>query len=223
MKFKTTIFTNIVILAIGVLFLLTSRREQGIEWLTTLTGVTFLVLGFINGFMLMHQVNKQNNPNYDPSKPKKSGFNIFLGWFCCAAAIILGAVMVITPTTFHKLILFIFGAGLIIGGIYHFMMLSHGMKPVKFPVWFYIFPSILCLGGAGMLFFDVLRDESNQSTAMQVAGIGLILFVAIYVVEFIGYKFMLNKALEALNNRNSGSAADPSHQIEDVKAVEVKK
>ena len=85
----------------------------------------------------------------------------------------LGLWMVISPATLIGIIVYLFATILVIAGLYNILMLAYGHRPIKFPVWMYILPSLMTIAGIIILCTDV---KSIESTVVLITGISIVAF-----------------------------------------------
>lgn len=84
-----------------------------------------------------------------------------------------GLWMLISPAGISTLVLYVVAGLMILGGLYHVLMLGFGFKQVRFPVWLYILPVCLLVGGIVILAIGV---EAIKTALALVVGIALIVF-----------------------------------------------
>ncbi len=222
MKLKGLVFFNIVVLALGIVFLFVSAAGR-VLGLITVAGATFILLATINIALLIRR-RRANTSKGAPEgwrltqasarAQRPSAAVVFIGWLCSIGAAILGIVMVVTPATFTAFLIYIFSIAIFLGGCYHIYMLSKGIAPVRLPSWVYAFPLVLIVGPVVMFMLDVFAHRINHTSIILAAGIGMIIFAVTSFIEIFGYK--------SLAVKTHGITKSGTRDIEDVTATEVK-
>lgn len=213
MKRGLTFIVNLIVLIAGVLLIAMSRNAKAAHTIVFLAGVAFVIPAVANMLVLAKEGRKsEQNPN------GRSLTARYTGWLTSCGALALGLVMCFLPETFRSLFIYIFAIVLLFGGLYHVYMLFRGLRPATFPLWVVSLPLLMIVGAVAMLFFGGLHNDANQSTAILITGIGCVLFSATTFIEMICYR----KFMRSAKNLSSASPAAADHQIEDVKAEEIK-
>lgn len=181
MKSKSFIIGSIIIFAIGLIFCLIHKNEGVINTLLIITGLLFLIPGVLNLLALLGR--------HKPNEKKPSGFSLMVSWVSTIAAIILGAMIVITPKSFESEFLFIVGALLILFALSLIYAMAVNLKAVNLPAWLYSLPGLVLIDGV-ILIAGMVKSPNTQTLLM---GLGLMLTsVAFFVVM----------AFAAIHNRN---------------------
>ncbi len=245
MKLKGLVFFNIVVLALGIVFLFVSAAGR-VLGLITVAGAAFILLATINIALLVRR-RRANTSKGAPEgwrltqasarAQRPSAAVVFIGWLCSIGAAILGVVMVVTPATFTAFLIYIFSIAIFLGGCYHIYMLSKGIAPVRLPSWVYAFPLVLIVGPVVMFMLDMFAHRINHTSIILAAGIGMIIFAVTSFIEIFGYKSLAVKThgiTKSGANHPAEAAAHPAAEeprhadkadtrdIEDVTATEVK-
>ncbi len=197
MNGKGSIITNLIILLAGVLLCWLSNRPHVLHTIIFITGIIFIVPALINIVMLFGHSN---------SEEKKSYVMKVVDWITSGAGIILGICLVLSPDFFLPILVYLFGAIAVLGGLFQIYMLSYGFRPVKFPATLYIIPVVLLVGGVVMLFTGHYGEDGvglADQTVLLMTGIGMILFAINTFVTKIMYKSF-----------NSSRKSRPDHAIE---------
>lgn len=211
MKRANILITNLLILAVGVIFLLLFSREGVMEWIVIVSGIMFVVAGVINGRVLAAESSKSKSDapaeskeeakseplNSSPAKSKQKGqgsplMHRVLGWLCTAAAIVFGAMMIVVPDKFVSLLAYILSASLFVGGCYHIYKLGRGMRPVVMPFWTYVLPLMLVVGSV-VMFIISLNSIDSAHIILIISGVGLILFAVETLIQYIVRKVLTRK------------------------------
>lgn len=169
MKGKNLIITALLVLAAGIILIITraSIRSEGV---VTTGGILFIVAGLLD--LLIFESDRRK----DGKRPLAAAFN----WITSAGAVILGLCMLIFRPTFVELIPFMFGILVAFTALYQVYLLAYGARPVMLPGWLYIVPLLLA-GGAVYLF--TLKPMTDDHIIMLTSGIALTLFGAASLIE----------------------------------------
>jgi len=184
MNNSRNVLTSVLVLVVGVVFIFMQGKANVINAIVSITGVLFLVAGGFNVIMLM--------AGRKAEKPKGSS----AGYLTSLAAIALGLWMVLDPGALVSVVVYLFAGLLVVGGAYHVYMLAYGFRPLRFPVWFYILPSLMVIGG--VVVFSV-GATSMMEYIVLVAGVAMVIFAVSTFLEIAG-RSSYDRAV-----RNSGS------------------
>lgn len=195
MKGRNLLLTALVMVAAGVLILLTykSITTSGV---VTVTAIVFIVASLMNVAVFA-------------GSGKKSGSNAMghaFGWISSAAAFVLGVTMLIFKPKFMELITFIFGVVILFGALFQIFLLVFGSRPTRLPNWLFITP-ILLVAAAVYVFFQT--PALNDNSIMLVTGVCLLLFGVTTFVE----SMMIGR----VNHKQLKSVKEPSIDSETVK------
>lgn len=214
---------NIIILAVGILFIAAARRPDFIHSLVFFSGIALIVPGVINLLSLIFAKRQRNVGTekdgylYEEEvskKPQPSAWSRFVGWTVSASTIILGAMMCFTPETFRTPLIYIFGIFLWCGALYHLYVLMRGMRPAVCPAWVYAFPAVIFILGGAILFAGSLHTDAKQPTVALLTGIALILFAVCSFMESVAIR-SYNRQREAyLKEHGADAPSDASRQID---------
>ncbi|MBD5213571.1 MAG: hypothetical protein HDS75_01940 [Bacteroidales bacterium] len=189
MKSKSFVIGSIIIFAIGLIVCLIHNNTGVISSLLLITGLLFLIPGVLNLLTLLDRRGKS-------ADKKPSGIALMISWISTIAAIILGAMILITPESFRSLFLFIIGAILVLFSVSLIYSMAVNLKAVNLPIWMYAMP-VLVLADGVVLACNLIKHENTQALMM---GLGLIVIsVAFFVtVAFVSaYNRAQAKAAEA--------------------------
>lgn len=204
---------NLILLGVGVLFIAACRQQDFIHSLIFFTGVALAACGAVNMVLTVRKGKK-----VDAEGKKPSMWSTAVSWISSSAALLLGGIMCFAPEHFRELICYVFAVTLLTGALYHAVMLWRGLRPVKFPMWTYLFPLAMLVISLVMLLVESLHSPTGQETTSLLTGIGLILFALTSFVEMLGVRNVNKKMAEARSE--SEERVDASHHIEDVTAEE---
>lgn len=169
MNSKNNIVTGILILIVGVVFIFMQSRQNVLHGIVMILGALFIVAGVVNIVMMM--------------TGKSRGSTAIPGSLAGLAALALGIWMVVSPGAIISVIVYAFAALLIVGGAYHLYMLAYGYRPLTFPGWFYILPSLLVVTGVTMLLIGSAR---LQNYVVLITGIAMVIFGVNSILEYAG-------------------------------------
>lgn len=178
MERKSRILENIVVLGIGIVLLCLYGQKELYRWIISLAGIMFLAPAVIGMFGQFNQDRKAREEALRTGTRRRGRMNSLMSWITCVAGVVLGVVFIVLWQTFEPILVFLMGALVLAGGVYHFYALAFGYTDVKFPGYFYIFPALLVIGGGVMLF-----AKPDQSTTAMITGIGMILFAVTSILE----------------------------------------
>lgn len=171
MKSNNNVLVNVLILIVGIVFIFMQSRENVINAIVIITGLLFVASGVINLIM-----------TFSSRRPDGSGRGI-PGTLACVAAVALGLWMALEPSSLVNIIVYIFAGLLILGGAFHIYQLSYGYAPLRFPGWMYIFPTVLIVAGATILF---LGAANVVNYIVLITGIAMVIFSVNSFLEYAG-------------------------------------
>jgi len=174
MNTRSNIVTNILILIVGVVFIFMQSRQDVLHAIVLILGILFIAASVLN--LIMLYVGKTHA---DSSSGRISGV------LASGAAIALGIWMTVNPDDIINVIVYAFAVLLILGGLYHLYMLAYGYRPLRFPVWLYIFPALLVIAGVTML---LIGGPKIQDYIVLITGIAMVIFSACSFLEYAGQR-----------------------------------
>lgn len=166
MKMRTSglIISGVIIIVAGVLLCILNREPDILQTIVRIVGGAFLLAGVINvGMMLMRR----------HGQPQGNVMMRFATWFTGICGVCLGFAMLVATASFTPVLVYFFGAMLVVGGLVITAIMSWGFKPYTPSGWLYILPVLDIVAGAVMIFSDGLR--SNDKLMVLITGIGFIL------------------------------------------------
>lgn len=197
MKSKSLIVGNVIIFAIGLIVCLIHGHEGVLNSLLLVTGLLFLIPGVVNLLMLIDRRGRED-------EKKASGVRTMMGWISTAAAIILGAMIIITPGSFKAEFMFIVGALLVLFAITLAYMMGVNLKAVKLPWWMYILPGLVLVDG--IVIACMTSKPNYENTLALLMGIGLMA---------VAVSFFMTLIAVGSHNRSQRKAAarpqEPAH------------
>lgn len=167
MNSKSLTYTGIITLIVGVVLLF--MQSTAIDVVVMVLGVAFLLAAAINFyFVFTSKVTVVIN-----GKKESKGSISFGSLLTAVAAAALGLWMLLDPSSFSSLLVYVFAALMILAGGYHILSLLSGPGGVKFPFAFYVLPILLVLTGIVVL---ILGPVTMKNVIVLVTGICLIVY-----------------------------------------------
>ena len=137
--------TALIVMLVGILLIVWHQRVDVLNWIVLAVGIMLIVPGLYSCISAL---------------VRKS-----LG------AIALGVWMVVSPAFFVGLLAYIFGAILILYGIFHIIVVAVWSRPFILPWWFYLIPVLMIIAGVVILCTDV---RTINSAVVLITGIALV-------------------------------------------------
>lgn len=194
--FKSNWFSSLLIFIAGVVFCCLYDKSNVMTVIVYILGAVFTATGCINIIMTsLRHTKRDSNVIYTT-----------VGWLAGLGGIGLGAAMLIVPKSFTPIMVYVFAVLLILGGLWHFIVLSCCFKNVKMWGWLYFLPLIILVGGVVMFCWNGLRDNVSASTL--VAGIGGLLFGVTTLLEYISWASATKKAAREAKEMSAAAASN---------------
>ena len=171
MKSKSLVAGSIIVFAIGLIICLIHNNEGVMNSLLLITGLLFLIPGVLNLLALLDRRGKS-------ADKKPSGAALMISWVSTVAAIILGAMIVITPASFVTEFMFIVGALLALFAISLIYAIAVNLRAVGLPVWMYALPGAVLVDGV-VIACNVVK---HHNTAALLMGIGLMVIAIAFFI-----------------------------------------
>lgn len=166
--------TILVVFIAGILLIAWHSRIDILQWVVILVGLT-LVIPALYSFIIALGRKRRGEGETTARTARTSTL------WSSIAAIALGLWMVINPSFFAGLLAYIFGAVLVLYGIYHIVLMAYWLKPMVFPFWFYIVP-VLMIGAGIVLLTTTVRDMN--SAVVLITGIALVASAVNSMLEY---------------------------------------
>lgn len=174
MDYKRILWTSLLILAAGILLL--CYKQPSLDFCVICLGGLLLASSVLNIAMQFaySRQSKEDNSHHSLSS--------VWGTMTAIASGALGLWMLLAPSGFTTAMIYVFGAIMILGGVYLICIMLFVFKPVKFPGGFYILPSLVTICGIVMC---VISPETTKSVIVTVTAIAMIVYAlgAIIVVS----------------------------------------
>lgn len=199
MKSKSFILGGIIVFAIGLVVCLIHNNPGVLHSLLLVTGLLFLIPGVLNLLTLLDSREKS-------ADKKPSGFALIISWISTIAAIILGAMIIITPNTFLSLFKFIIGAVLILFAISLIYAMAVNLRAVKLPAWMYAFPGLVLVDGI-IIACNLIEKDNTVALLM---GLGLIVISLSFFASLI-FTAAHNRAQKKIAESAPAAPANPEN------------
>lgn len=169
MKPKTTLLTGIIVLAMGLILLISHDliTDSGI---VTLGGIFFIIAAIIDIILYVTGKNKDG-------EPRKRGAAMVFGIIVCIAAMVLGVSMLVFDDTFTRMIAPLFGIIVTIGALTQLWILVYGTRPVRMPRWMYAIPAVMLVCAIIIFACDLENSVVNIITGSSLTLFGVAGFV----------------------------------------------
>lgn len=175
MKSKNLTYTGIVTLILGVALLF--MQHTAINVVVMVVGGAFLLSAIIDLILVFRAKSK-----IETSGGHAESISV-VSTLTAVATGALGLWLLLKPTTFTSLLVYVFAAIIILAGLYHICMLGFGFKDARFPFAFYILP--LMLVAAGVVVF-IIGATAMMNAIVLVTGICLIVYAVCNFIEAAG-------------------------------------
>lgn len=162
------LYINLAILAAGIL-LIVFHNQNLITTLIVLLGIAMMIPCLATLFAVIFRRDKDAQGN--TIKPNKALFASTVITSLCGIG--LGTWMILSPSSLVGIMVYLFAAIIIIAGLYQLIMLAIGHRPIKFPWWMYIMPTLMTLAGIVILTTDV---KTLESIVVLITGISLVAY-----------------------------------------------
>ena len=129
---------------------------------------------------------------------------------------VLGIIMVLMPIGMVNIIIYLFAAAIILLGLYEICALAFMYRPVTFPFWFFILPSLMVICG---LVICILGAEKVGELAVIVTGVALIVYAVSTFMNIIGLISYRRSIRKAAAETAPATISEPETTVE---ATEVK-
>ncbi len=192
MKGKGGVIANVLVLISGIILILLHKREGVLPGVIVIMGVTFVVPSVLNVVMLL--LRRVGN------RGRMWRLSVVAGMVASLGGIALGLWMILFPDTLVGLLVYLFAALLVIGGSYHLYMMLFGFRPLRFPLWMYVLPTLFVIGGAVLLGTDISTIESY---IVLIAGIAMTVFACWSFVAMIASRRLEGPAVVKLPENES--------------------
>ena len=169
------ILLSIVMAALGLVFIWLCDRYVVGSTVLIVGGLAFIIPGA--ALLLSLLVRRKH-------KSRGSVMTVMTA-VCGLAAVVLGVGILVAPDSFRHLLVYLFGALLIVSAAWQFDVMMRKNRGILYPAWLTIAPVLIVALGVVMCTMDVFKGESNEKWMMLATGCGFALFGIIGL--FISY------------------------------------
>ena len=173
MRTSGLIISGVIIILAGVMLCILNREPDILHTIVRIVGGAFLLAGLINIGVMLARGNARSN-----------AIMRFATWFTGICGVCLGFAMLVATASFTPILVYFFGAMLVVGGLVIVAMMSWGFKPYTPSGWLYILPVLDIIAGTVMIFSEGVH--SNDRLMVLITGIGFILFGFAIFLSILG-------------------------------------
>lgn len=173
-SFANNWLTILVVFVAGILLIAWHSRIDILQWVVVLAGITLIVPAL---YSFIIALGRRRRGEGDEMRRTARTSTLWTS----VAAIALGVWMVVNPSFFAGLLAYMFGAVLILYGIYHIVLMTYWLRPAVFPFWFYIIPVLMLASGIVILSTSV---REMNSVVVLITGIALVASAVNSMLEF---------------------------------------
>ena len=178
-KRSSGFLVNTFVFLAGLLLTLLYDEARLMESVVIVAGVMFLVPSVIALVLMMAQASKTAAGEY-ADEPQagigNGGVLPLLGGIC------FGLSLILRPLLFVEILSYIFAAVLLLGGVYHIVVLFITSRKVGVSLWLYLLPLLVAVAGFVLLITDVRTVEKWVNL---ITGISLMCISLASLLEYI--------------------------------------
>ena len=178
-KRSSGFLVNTFVFLAGLLLTLLYDEARLMESVAIVAGVMFLVPSVIALVLMMAQASKAVAGEY-ADEPRagigNGGVLPLLGGIC------FGLSLILRPLLFVEILSYIFAAVLLLGGVYHIVVLFITSRKVGVSLWLYLLPLLVAVAGFVLLITDVRTVEKWVNL---ITGISLMCISLASLLEYI--------------------------------------
>lgn len=178
-KRSSGFLVNTFVFLAGLLLTLLYDEARLMESVVIVAGVMFLVPSVIALVLMMAQASKAVAGEYadEPRAGIENGGVLpLLGGIC------FGLSLILRPLLFVEILSYIFAAVLLLGGVYHIVVLFITSRKVGVSLWLYLLPLLVAVAGFVLLITDVRTVEKWVNL---ITGISLMCISLASLLEYI--------------------------------------
>lgn len=172
MDYKRNLWTSILVLLAGIVLVFFHGTVP--ETIVRILGAMFVIAAILNLCMQLGRTK--------PTETNKKGSSM-IGMLTAIASGALGIWMLIDPGSLVNLLVYLFAALIILGGVYQICTLTLSYKPIRFPFGFYILPVLMVACGIVMI---ILGPTAIANALTLIIGISLIVYAISMFIEIGG-------------------------------------
>lgn len=160
------VILSIIMAAIGLTFIVLCDRHVISDTVVTIGGIAFILPGA--ALLLSLLSSRKGN--------KRGSVMSFITAICGVAAVALGVVILLMPEKFIGLLVYLFGAMIIVCAAWQFDVMMRRNRPTLYSGWLTMAPVLLVALGVVMCTVDIFKGETNEKWMLLATGIGFTLF-----------------------------------------------
>ncbi len=206
MDYKANLWSAIIALAVGIVMVFFSNIA--LHTVVFMLGIVFIAIAVLNFSF-----------EFSRRRAGKGVTSSTTAMLSSVGAGVLGVLMVLTPASMVNLMVYLFAATIILLGAYKILLLAYAYKPITFPVWFFIMPAILVIGGVVIC---IVGASKVSEFMILIMGVALIVYAVATFADIAGL-VAFRRDLAKAQKAEAGDAASTieSKQPVDVEAKEV--
>lgn len=162
MKKSNNWLTTLIVFVVGVLLIVWHQRADVLSWIVMAVGLMLVIPGI---YSLISAMVRKNDSEQMAHSASTSSILASVG------ALALGIWMTVNPSFFVGLLAYIFGALLVLYGIFHIVTIGFFSKPFVMPGWLYVIPALMIVAGVVILCTSV---RTINSVVVLITGITLV-------------------------------------------------
>ena len=210
MNGKGSFFVSLLILALGVAFIFLFGRYDIPKVILYFCGAAFVIPALISLVSLFSRKSEGTVPA--PAR--------FFQLISSVGGLVLGACVFLMPETFRGLLVYLFGALLIVIGVYQVYLLSRKTRPGDYPSWTYVMPLAALVAGVVLIVTPSLHRIENERWLVLVTGIGFVFFgLTSFIISY--YNVKKRRETKRAANAAATEAKEQAKEIEDRVSREV--
>lgn len=181
--YKKSWLSVLITALVGILLIIFYRRGEILSWVVMLFGACLVIPGLYNLFTTVRMRNKlkQLESSTAGSRNLPAG-SLTASIVASVAGIALGVWMLLTPDFFVGLIVYVFGALLLLYGVYELVFAAWLSRPYRLPYYFYLMPILMIVGGIVILCTTI---RTMNQVMMLLTGILLLASVVNSTLEYM--------------------------------------
>lgn len=165
MNSKAAFFSNLIILAAGILLCYEHARVDISRTIILITGITLIVPGLLNFILLL----SHHSDTHAPTATMRVA-----GWISSVAAIALGGIMISMPDRFVPFLVYLFGGVMVLASLLQIYLISRAVKRLSIAAWPMTGPILVLIAGVVMICMGETSFSENIITL--IVGISMILY-----------------------------------------------
>lgn len=185
---KSSIFlVNTFVMLAGLLLVLLYDEARLMEGIVIVLGIMFLVPSVISLVLMLSQMSRAMSMPDDETDAvgySNGGLLPSIGGIC------FGLSLILRPLLFVEILAYLFAIILIIGGLYHIVMLLITSRRISVSLWLYALPVLVAVAGFVLIMTDVRTVEKWVNL---ITGIALMCFSVASLTEYIAERRALKK------------------------------